>query len=489
MKHTNKITFLGLIFIFFTGVGLLVVMMQSSLGFLYGIVGMFTALATTSLIYYLVLRRHPDRLFLAFLFLLAVAIRFTLAFSLYQASINEGGTGNWLGKDDEFFIVQGSLLLQGYSSVSRLVQVNIYYYLNAFALMVFGTHALPVLLMANALVGGGTVIVAYLLGDILLRNRGARISGLLVAIFPHFVFWGSMNYRDVYLALFWTLSALGLLLYERNKEYSALLLLIGIAGVSLFRVHLGLTAIAGLIVYFILRPLFQNRATRAIRPEISLFLLVTFFVSAYFLFNQYGSLYLSYLQADEAVVMTRTAKLEANSLSGVLATRSVFDAPWLLPVGMLISFVWPFPPWFLPSVSDLGDVQRLNVMFWYALMPYAIHGAFWLWRNDRKALISLGLFIGLGTTLAGLSSYGTLVRSTIPYFPLLLIFATVGILDGKNAAKLVVPFWYVLIGTSFLYAFAKGIIQINIFLPVILICVMTLMIVMILHAYIVKKVY
>ena len=358
---------------------------------------------------------------------LAVTIHFGVAsedlFAPDQRAYHQGGSllaKYWAG---EIPLPPGTVLPEGRKG---------YYYVVGAIYFLFGAVSLlPKLL--NCLVGALAVPIVYDLA----RRMGASASAsvraaLLAAWFPSLVLWSSLNIRDAWIVLLILLVCReSLIMQERPRLSSFLLIAIGLLAIVQFRDYI-LFAVAGPMVVSFLARTSRNLGRNLVLGCI-------------------GAVVVIY--ADQAAGANR--KLRSFDLEEIHEIRywntvgasSQFEqadistpgkALVFLPKGLAYFLLAPFP-WMLGSIRQILAVPE--TLFFYWLIPWMIRGIRHLIRHHlgpsmMALLITAGLTLGYAL---GEGNAGTAYRHRAQLLCFFLIFAAVGLDQRKRRAHFAPP--------------------------------------------------
>lgn len=399
-----------------------------------------------------------------FICLLALVLRLALASYLYSYDLRHGGNGAFTGKDDSYYWYIGKIIaanwrsyglsLTDFSEIAGLSLTG-YYYVNAISNLVFRDNGLPVLLIANAFIGTLVVYVSYLVAKHISNESVGELAAWLVALLPRFVFWSSLNFRDVHLALFFLLTIYGLSNKNLPKPRSAFLVFIGVLGTLWLRPWQGI-ALLGALAVLIAIGMSIGRFSLLKLPKktiVSIIVIVYFIGSAsvntavtrvenYF---QYGS--------EIAWAKSQTVSSEDSLFRPYFSTGPLGRA-LLAPVSIFISLTYPFPPWLLAG-NLTRDVETISNWFWYPLIPmfgFALLTA--LRSTSHKAFVAAFLTVAI---LLSQQASGPILLQRTAYTlqAMYMIFAAYGIRYMRRTDRWFVATAYGVFVASLVYAFLK----------------------------------
>lgn len=372
-------------------------------------------------------RDRRETQFLQRLFLLAVALRVTVAVGTY-AILPYG----YLAPDELGYVrVATALMNRGHLDLGQALGGQGWQYFNLFLFQLGGVNLLLPRLW-NCVVGAVAPIMCYSLARKLGSGFGAKWSAILVGVFPSLVLWSSLNLKDAdvwVLILGAMLLAIGLQASFRMRYAVALLLtLVALAPLRLYAVVALLVAVVVSMIAsspairgLLSRPGFASgaAATFGTVVALSVIFIVVFPDAAQWAYRSVG--------------LARLATIRMNFSLG--AGSAISPAPGLdtlngtlafLPTGLVDFFLRPFP-W--ESGSSILGVTRPEMVLYYASLPLAIAGvAYSLKTSLPQALppVAFLMTTGVGYALV-LSNLGTIYRERDQLIVVMFAFVGVGI--------------------------------------------------------------
>ncbi len=298
--------------------------------------------------------------------------------------------------------------------------------LNALAFTIFGDAKGPVP-MLNIFLSTWTAIPAYHLALTLLRGNVsvARWAAGLTTFFPSLMLWSVLNVREAPAILVLVSGVLFFVRFQRGGSLwdlvgAALMLLI----LTLFREYLtvlvGVGASAGVLMG-------KSRSPGRALFAGSLVLMVLALAAerldvAGALIDDSSLETLQYLRLDMArgAGSAYGTGADVSTLGGALA---------FLPVGLAYFLLAPFP-WSIGST--LQAITLPETLIWYAVIPFALWGAWLVFRHDLRAFtvpLSTIILVTFAYALVE-GNVGTAYRHRAQILPLVFVFAAIGIRDA-----------------------------------------------------------
>lgn len=338
----------------------------------------------------------------------AFFLRITLAIFLYIRGLKHNNIGLFLGLDDSFYWGIGTEIASFWQSNKFIVfpskmglgnYVNGYYFLNALFHYLFADKGVVLLLILNSIIGTLVVYYTYLVASKVGGKTVGIKSSFIIAILPRFVFWSSLNFRDVYLALFLLLFIFSLINQSSDSKKNVILFALGLIGTLWFRPWQGILLVI-IFFFLLLYPSVRSNIYKSIPKHFALLCLVLgLLISSQFVGQGFERM-IDYIH--------RTGDLywegaEISSSSGSLFMPyfrlGFFGRMLLFPVSVIISLIYPFPVWTVGN-SLPRDIEIISNLFWYPLIPLAIAGIIKQLFSSKfshgviASIIPLGLFLG-----------------------------------------------------------------------------------------------
>jgi len=386
---------------------------------------------------FIVLQQKDDQRFLLRLYLVALILRWGLAwliFSRHQQS--------FFGGDAETFDIVGNVLSSAWSGVGsagspymlRYIGVGnsgwgMFYYVGSIY-YVIGHNALAVQLI-NSVFGAATCVVVYKIALLIYPSqRVARTAAILTAISPSMILWSSQMLKDAPIVLCLTLSALYTLkLRSRFTLMDVLLLLLSLFCLFTLRHY----AFYIMFISIAATLLFAARKFTPLKLLQGGLLVIIIGVALSYM----GAGGMPGAQLDiKRVQASRTwsAKVANTGYGGDVDITDPQAAIGFLPIGVLYMLFAPFP-WMITNLRQMITLPELLV--WWALIPMFVKGFWHAARHRLKESFAICVFT-LGLTLAYAlyqTNVGTAYRHRAQLYVFFFIFIGIG-LELRREAKL-----------------------------------------------------
>jgi hypothetical protein len=303
-----------------------------------------------------------------------------------------------------------------------------YYVWNALIYTVVGYAPLAPT-VANAAIGGFSVVIAHSLARDLAGPRAARYAALLAAFWPSLVLWSSLNLKDA-MAIFAILLLLrGAQRVQRPASLSGVAqLLMGFLVLAQLRDYLVVMAVCAVGFAWLL-PRLKAAPLTVVAVLLAGALLLPYLGPAQELVeeNSLGSI-------DQA---RRQLAIGGSAYYGQADVSSAGAALRFLPIGLVYFLLAP-APWQLFNARQLLTLPEMLV--WYAILPQIAIGLVFAIRErfaSALPIVSFALFTTLSYALVE-SNLGTAYRHRAQVVVLFLIFAAVALArrhEARSAAR------------------------------------------------------
>jgi len=386
---------------------------------------------------WILMREPTDRRFLIKLFLIALALRWVVAFF-----IHDRGLQNFFGGDASTFDIVGNAISEAWQGRGSLDTAymksylgdgrpgwGMYYFVGAIY-YVIGQNQLAIQLI-NCAFGAAACIAVYRIAMMIFpQTRVARTAAILIAVSPSMILWSSQVLKDAAIVLSLCLCTLYTLrLREKFKAKDLALLLISLLCLYSLRNY------ASYIMFLAIAGSLMLTAKRfsPIRVLQGGFLVVVLGLSlAYF-----GAANVPTNTFDlKRIQKTRewAAKEAKSGYGGDVDISDPSAALGFLPIGLLYVLFAPFP-WTITNVRQLITLPELLV--WWALVPMLIKGYWFAIRHRLKETFSICVFtIGLTLVYALYqSNVGTAYRHRAQLYVFFIIFISAGLQLRREAKE------------------------------------------------------
>ena len=387
--------------------------------------------------------KSVDSQYLHAIFAFGFFIRILYTFALYYWLISARGDPYLGGGDDMQYEMDGKLLFEGviknnYDIFNNYTNHGGYPFLNGILHYIgwmCGGYHLLVPRIFNAFIGSLIAPYVYILSRNLYDHYIAVLSGIITMLFPDFIYYSSVQLRDIIIVFLFIFSVAQLSLYVRYGKYLSIIkIVISIVIMTLFRSVYGLSLIFVLFICLLAFVLFDKSSTKVFRLQ--KITIISFFVGFLVAYIIYNNGFVSNLMfgeisqegfADDKVSRMKEASIYAgansHSLGSSLLKKGYGGAEYIiLPA---ISLMMPYPPWdplFYPG--PIMFIAFINNLSWTLLMPLSFIGLHKLIRANFSK--NSFLIVPLIVVLILSSSIGFDQRYKLPAYPFAIIIATIG---------------------------------------------------------------
>ncbi len=298
------------------------------------------------------------------------------------------------------------------------------YYIVGVIYFIFGASILVAQSFCG-FIGALTAPMVYFCAEKIFHNqRVAKISALLVALFPSFIIWSSQLLKDG-LIIFLLVCVMTMVLQLQKKlNYPAIFLLIlSLFGILSLRFYIFYMVIVSIIGSFVIgistsvQSIIRNTIVIVIIGLALTYLGVIRTASSEI--ETYGNL--------ERVQLSRhnLSRVAESGFGREIDVSTPGGAIAALPIGFVYLMFAPFP-W---QVNKLNQVLSLpDVFAWWALIPILISGLWYTLKNRLRSAIPILIFSLMLTIAYSLfqGNVGTAYRQRTQIQVFLFIFIAVG---------------------------------------------------------------
>lgn len=386
---------------------------------------------------WILLRQPTDLRFLLRLFLIALAVRWVVAFLIYSKGLQP-----FFGGDAETFDIVGNTISQAWQGRGSMNTPymqsyvgygrsgwGMFYYIAA-VYYAIGQNQLAIQLL-NCALGAAACIAVYKIAMLVYpQPRVARLAALMIALSPSMILWSSQVLKDAPIVLSLCLCSLYTLkLREQFKLRSLILLLVALFCLYALRhyaAYIMFVAISGSLV------LTAKRFTplRVLQGGVLAILLGLAMV-------YFGAANVSKESFDLKRIQASREWSAREAKSGYGGDVDISDpkaALGFLPIGLLYVLFAPFP-WMMTNLRQLITLPEL--LIWWALVPMLIKGYWFAIRQRLKESFAICVFtIGLTLVYALYqSNVGTAYRHRAQLYIFFIIFISVGLELRREARQ------------------------------------------------------
>lgn len=314
---------------------------------------------------------------------------------------------------------------------------NGWFQFTGFVYFLLGPH--PGLIQTlNIVLGSATVIVVfYLAMEISRSSQVARISALLVAIFPSFIFWSCLMIKDPVAIFMMCLLVFATLRLRRQFSFNWLLLMLLALIVFLgIREYMFFVAIC-LVTFsmFVFTP-YQV-------PRFGSWLGIIALAIAPWLmgFGPFGLEYfISSMYLDLDYINTVRIDMGDHGAGAIFEHENVAtwgSGGWLNDIFVFLKgLVFFFVTLDLTNIGSVRQIMALpEVLLTVLLLPYLARGLHWLWLDRRNSFPLLVFAFGIMIMLiSATTNLGALFRWRMQVMPLFVIAMTIGVFYLRRGA-------------------------------------------------------
>jgi Dolichyl-phosphate-mannose-protein mannosyltransferase. len=385
---------------------------------------------------WIIIRGHTDRQFLLRLFIVALALRWVVAFLIYSKNQQA-----FFGGDAETFDIVGNALSQAWHGMGNLDTPymksylglsrsgwGMFYYVGA-VYYTIGQNQLAVQLI-NCALGAAACIAVYRIALMIYpEQRPARVAAVLTAFAPSMILWSSQMLKDAPIVLSLCLCALYTLKLRNRFQTKSLILLIAslfcLLSLRHYAFYIMFVAVASALL------LTPKRLSPLRIAQGGILVIVLGITLAYFGASSVPqeTFDLKHIQAAREW----SAKVANSGFGGDVDITDPKAALGYLPLGLLYVLFAPFP-WMITNVRQLITLPEL--IAWWALMPLLLRGYWYGLRHRLKETFAISIFTISLTLVYALyqSNVGTAYRHRAQLYIFFFIFISIG-LELRRTAK------------------------------------------------------
>jgi hypothetical protein len=396
-----------------------------------GVVTMIVVTALASLTVIILRRVTPEKEFITNVFLLALVVRLGFGIFIHVMELREffggdaltydwngaGWMNVWLGQAQP----TAELLAQNDPGRGAGWGMN---YFTAAIYMLVGQNIFAAQSVC-AMFGAATAPLVYFCANKVFNNmRVAKVSAIVVAVFPSMVIWSSQLLKDGLIIFLLVLAMTMVLQLQTKFGYAALgLLLFALLGVFSLRFYIFymvLVAVVGSLVVGM-----SNAHRHILRSTIVLVLLGVGLT--YVGVGQRAAVELRVFGSLERVQMSRS-DLARRAESGYGEDQDVSTtegALSVLPVGFTFLMLAPFP-W--QAANFRQAITTPEMLVWWAMLPLFVLGLIYTVKNRLRNAFPILIFSLLLTVAYSIfqGNVGTAYRQRTQIQVFMFIFIAVG---------------------------------------------------------------
>ena len=375
-----------------------------------------------------------EKAFLHRIFMLALILRLLLATLTYTFDLQTffGGdsitydvTGNalynsWFGQIRDSFdalYANNATEARGSGWGMSYIVAAIYSIIgrNPFAIQLF-----------NCVLGAATACLTYSYAKKIFNNsKVAKLSAVLVALFPSLILWSSQGLKDGIICFLLVLAMNAVFSLQQKFNYINITLLIfALGGIYALRFYIFFAFVAAVFGCFFVN---LQKSFSSILQQIAILVIITLGLTYFGVLENaqqnleiYGSLETlqnSRLDSSRSAESGFGQDIDVSTSSGALQA---------LPIGLIYIMLAPFP-W---QVANLRQAITLPEVFvWWGMIPFMIYGIWYSIKNKFRESLAVLMFTLLLTVSYAIfqGNVGTAYRMRAQMQIFYFIFVAVGI--------------------------------------------------------------
>lgn len=285
--------------------------------------------------------------------------------------------------------------------------------------------------MLNSVLGAATGCLIYICAKKIFSNtRLAKISAILVSVFPSLILWSSQGLKDGIICFLLALAINALFSLQKKFSYAdVILLLLSLIGIYTLRFYI---FFAFAVAIFGSLFLSTNKSVTSVVRQIIVLIIITLALTYFGVLRN---------AQDNIETYGSLEKLQNNRLDMAQSAESGFGqdidvstpagALQVLPVGLAYLLLAPFP-WQIANFRQAITLPELLV--WWSLMPFLIMGIWYTLKNkfrESSAILLLTLLLTISYSIFQ-GNVGTAYRMRAQMQIFYFIFVAVGITLWKE---------------------------------------------------------
>ena len=372
----------------------------------------------------------PEKTFITDIFLLALVLRLGFGIFIHLADLRD-----FFGGDANTYDFRGSILMDSWSGI-KVNELELFIASNTSGAgwgMDYFVAAIYTALGRNifaaqsfcGVIGAATAPMVFFCAKRIYNNvSAAKLSAILVAVFPAFIIWSSQLLKDGLIIFLLVLTMTMVLELQEKISFGAVLLLgLSIAGILSLRFYIFYMVVIAVVGSFVIG---VSNTTKSLITRTVAFVMLGFALTFFGViqvasvnFDRYGTL--------ERVQRSRLG-LTQRVESGFAADADVSTAQGaltIIPIGFTYLIFAPFP-WQLGSLRQ--SITLPEVLVWWAMMPLLIAGLVYSVRHKLRQALPVLLFTLMLTLAYSIfqGNIGTAYRQRTQIQVFLFIFIAVG---------------------------------------------------------------
>ncbi len=420
----------------------------------------------------------PDRSVLYSLFAWGYLLRVAYGIGLYYWLISSSGEPFLGGGDDAGYESMGWDLYGRWQQndfvLPFYMRLHPGYYIFTAAIHIvaewLGGYHVLLTRIVNACIGGLIAPSLFILARNVFNRRVAFVAGVIAAAYPNFIFYSSVQLRDIIIVFLFVFSMSQLSRFVvRGRATGVIMAFVAVLPIFYLRTVYGFVLLTALAICLIACLLLQRGRTRVHRWRKIFFLCAGVLLMTGFMKSSESrmSLYAAeegaiFVPPDNEYVGEKVDRQREHSLSAASDASLAAKIVTRLPRGTgfvvmpLIAFIMPYPPWLaLFTPSPVRFLYFINNMAWTLLMPICLLG----WIEGLRRWLPENLLVSAPMVLVLISAGvgGFTDRYKLAVIPFALVFGALGLVsifrEGREA--LARRFIWIQLGMLTLYFAAK----------------------------------
>lgn len=292
----------------------------------------------------------------------------------------------------------------------------------------------------NSFAGALTIVFVYLISREIFNREVAKMAAGFSAFWPSLVLWSTQNLKEPLSNLFTCMAIWAFFeLFKKKNPFYAALLFVAILPLFKIRPHIILLFMASAgVSFFIFNFCKPERLVLGLTALLFLILAGIacwdYLMSKWFIVMTKILATHNYASLAEVMNVARIEKAEGAKTAFLVgfAHKSPISLFIFIPIGLLISFLAPFP-WQIGSISQIMALPETLVF--YALLPCTVAGLIFSVKRRWNKTFFIVWFIITGLAFLSISegNIGTLFRHKSTLLHFILIFTSAGIILKRKA--------------------------------------------------------
>lgn len=276
-----------------------------------------------------------------------------------------------------------------------------------------------------AIIGAATAPMVYFCCQNIFQNKQtSKFAAMSVAIFPSFVIWSGQLLKDGLIVFLLVVAMTMVLELQKKLNYAAIVaLILSMFGIFALRFYIFYVVAVAVVGSFLLGYSGSNKALLRNAAILTAIVLGLAFLGI----GDRASRELAMFGSLERVQMSRLdlARSADTGFGRELDVSTTTGALLTLPVGFTYLILAPFP-WQATNIRQAITIP--DVLVWWALIPFAVSGLIYTFKNKLRPAIPILIFTVLLTVAYSITqgNVGTAYRQRTQIQVFLFIMVAVG---------------------------------------------------------------